>query len=229
MKNSTKEDETNSLTQNLNILPLPHDNMQFKINVMGNMSDINFYVSDENGADTTGIAFCVAYRSAKYRSNNIKELCTYVGSMLCAVVPGFRNSMEKSLYDIGVRPCFVSLPSQANEKNIVLSDVPRLDWSSILVVFGYCIVLLFKPNAAVVYNNYISNWIRELQAKVRWDPSNKLDIPFDATQANLVRTMFDSPELRSTVVAFLVNHSKHPDSQTRNVCQYLSINLISLV
>ncbi|MCI87532.1 hypothetical protein A2U01_0108816, partial [Trifolium medium] len=44
-----------------------------------------------------------------------KELCTYVGSMLCSVVPGFRNSVVAALNGIGVRPRFVSLPSQAEE------------------------------------------------------------------------------------------------------------------
>jgi len=66
---------------------------------------------------------------------------------------------------------------------IVDSEIISLDWSSILDIFGYCIILLFKPNGAVGYNNYISNSIHDLQAKVRWDVSKKLDIPFEVTKA----------------------------------------------
>jgi hypothetical protein len=83
----------------------------------GNMIDCNFYIPDSTG-DNTGLAFGVAYdaaEKARYSlgndsSNKIKELCAYVGSMLCSVIPGFRNSVETALNGIGVRPRFVSLP-----------------------------------------------------------------------------------------------------------------------
>ncbi|MCI53181.1 hypothetical protein A2U01_0074427, partial [Trifolium medium] len=75
------------------------------------------------------------------------------------------------------------------------------DWPSILVIFGYCILLLFKFNSnndAVGYGKYISNCIRGLKAKVGWDPSNKLDtIPFDATKANAISTMLGFHDLRA--------------------------------
>jgi hypothetical protein len=92
MKNSTKEDETNAF-QNLSIIPstLNQPNLQFQINVIGNMTDVNFYIPDVKG-DTTGMAFRMAYYAARYYSKNNKDFCTYVGSMICSVVPGFRNS-----------------------------------------------------------------------------------------------------------------------------------------
>ena len=194
-------DETNPVILNLNIVQPPLEtnlnsliapvsstpikpNLQFEFNVMGNMTDINFYISDVKGDKiTTDMA-------AKDSKNN-KELCACVGSMLCSVVPGFRNSVEEALNGIGIRPRFVSLPCQAHENSIVVSDLPQLDWPSILVMFGYCILLLFKPNFNENYthNNYIPTCIRELQAKARCDPSNKLDIQFDATKANAITTM----------------------------------------
>ncbi|GAU48151.1 hypothetical protein TSUD_302840 [Trifolium subterraneum] len=183
------------------------------------MTDIDFYVQDVNG-DTTGMAFRMAYYAAKYHSKNNKEFCTYVGSMLCSVVPGFRNSVEAALKEICVKPRFVSLPSQANETNIAISKVPQLGWPSILVVFGYCILLLFKlsfhNDEGYCYNNSVSHRIRELKAKVTWDPSNTLDIPFDATKSKAVSTMLGSRDLRVTVLTFLMNNSNHPDSQIRN-------------
>jgi hypothetical protein len=164
----------------------------------------------------------MAYYAAKYFSKTNKELCAYVGSMLCSVVPGFKKSVEKSLNEICVRPRFVSLPSQANEINIVISNAPQLGWPSILVVFGYCIILLFKPDEGYgSYDCYISYSISQLQAEVKWDPSNTLVIPFDATQAKSVTTMLGSHDLRHTVMTFLMNNSNHPDSQIRKVCIYL--------
>jgi hypothetical protein len=132
--------------------------------------------------------------------------------------------VEKSLNEICVRPRFVSLPSEANETGLKISNAPELGWPSILVVFGYCIILLFKSigfGGYSSYDNYISYSISELQAEVKWDPSNKLDIPFDAKQAKSVTTMLGSHDLRHTVMTFLMNNSNHPDSQIRKVCTYL--------
>jgi hypothetical protein len=234
MKNSTKEDETNALIQNLSILPttLNQPKLQFEINVIGNMTDVNFYIPDVKG-DTTGMAFRMAYYAARIHSKNNKEFCTYVGSMLCSVVPGFRNSVEAALKEICVKPRFVSLPSQANETNIAISSVPQIGWPSILVIFGYCILLLFKlsfhNDQVNTYNNTMSYRIRDLQAKVTWDPSNTLDIPFDATKSKAVSTMLGSRDLRATVMTFLMNNSNHTDSQIRSVCKYLSDNIITLL
>jgi hypothetical protein len=179
------------------------------------------------------MAFRVAYYAARIHSKNNKEFCTYVGSMLCSVVPGFRNSVEAALNEICVKPRFVSLPSQANETNIAISSVPQIGWPSILVIFGYCILLLFKlsfhNDQVNTYNNTMSYRIRDLQAKVTWDPSNTLDIPFDATKSKAVSTMLGSRDLRATVMTFLMNNSNHPDSQIRNVCKYLSDNIITLL
>ncbi|PNX66520.1 hypothetical protein L195_g055137, partial [Trifolium pratense] len=84
MKNSTNQskatvaDETNALIQNLSIGPstLKQPKLQFdEINVMGNMTDIDFYVPDVNGGDNTGMAFCMAYYAAKYYCKHNKELC----------------------------------------------------------------------------------------------------------------------------------------------------------
>jgi hypothetical protein len=233
MKNSTKEDETNAI-QNLSIIPstLNQPKLQFQINVIGNMTDVNFYIPDVEG-DTTGMAFRMAYYVARFHSKNNKEFCTYVGSMLCSDVPGFRNSVEAALKDICVKPRFISLPSQAKETNIAISSVPQMGWPSILVIFGYCILLLFKltfyNNEVNSYNAAISHYIRELKAKVTWDPSNTLDIPFDATKSKAVSTMLGSRDLRATVMTFLMNNSNHPDSQIRNVCKYLSDNIITLL
>jgi hypothetical protein len=120
-----------------------------------------------------------------------------------------------------------TFPAQVHENSIVVSDLPQLDWPSILAMFGYCILLLFKPNInekmiGYTYNNYIPTCIRELHAKARCDPSNKLDVPFDATKANAITTMLGSRELRKTVITFLTNYSNHPDSQISNVCKYLN-------
>lgn len=225
--NNTPADESNLSIQN-HQSPIA-TNLQFDIKKIGFMFDYDFYISDEG--DNTGVAFRMAYYMATStrctRTN--KQICTYVGSMLCSVVPEFRNSVEKSLNEIGVRPRFASLPSQAKEKSIDILYAPQLNWPSILVIFGYCILLLFKldnfNSDAVGYEKYISSCIHGLQAKFKWDPSTKLDIPFNATHSNVIRTMLGSCELRKDVTTFLKNNSNHSDSHIRNVCEYLSFIL----
>jgi len=200
-------------------------NMQFKIKMIGFITECNFYIP--NNGDDTGMTFRMAYyRAAKYSMNN-KQFSTYVGSMLCSVVPAFRNFVETTLNAIGVKPRFVSLSSQAHENDIDISNAPQLEWPSILVMFGYCILLLFKLDfkETTSYDNYISNCIRGLQTKVRWNPGNKLDIPFDATKAKAVTTMLGSNDLCETVKKFLRSTSHHPDRQICDLCQYLSLIL----
>ncbi|PNX67940.1 hypothetical protein L195_g055897, partial [Trifolium pratense] len=139
------------LIPNLSIVPLTiksntvatnQPTMEFEVNVMGNMTDCDFYIPDKSG-DNTALAFRVAYEAATACYFNYeKKLCAFVGSMLCSVAPGLRKSVEDALVGIGIRPRFVSLPSQADAYNIVESKLPPLDWPSILVIFGYCFIIL---------------------------------------------------------------------------------------
>jgi hypothetical protein len=128
--NDKIQEEANALIQNLSIVPSTNNshtvannqsNLEFEVNVMGNMTDCDFYIPDKSG-DNTALAFRVAYEAAKtYYCNGEKKLCAYVGSMLCSVVPGLRESVEEALIGIGIWPRFVSLPSQAHDHNIVES------------------------------------------------------------------------------------------------------------
>ncbi|PNX77037.1 hypothetical protein L195_g042442 [Trifolium pratense] len=204
-------------------------NMQFGISRIGFMTDYIFYIPDKG--DSTGIAFSVAYKAAM--SGYRKELCTYVGSMLCSVVPGFRNSVVGALNGIGVRPHFVSLPSQAEENNIDISCHGQLDWSSILVIFGYYILLLFKVDDCDLFwfdtsGTQNAKRIRELKAKVGCSsPCNSpYGIPFDQHKEKDIRTMLGADHaIRTSVITFLMNNFDHPDSQICSLCQYLSVIL----
>ncbi|KAJ1414339.1 hypothetical protein SESBI_18878 [Sesbania bispinosa] len=100
-------------------------------------------------------------------------------------------AFQIALNEIGVKPCFVTLPNYADEHNINLANVPKIDWASILVIFGYCIILLFTNTTNEVnYSTYMSKCIRELQERAGCDPAGtELDIPFDFPKANAVRTM----------------------------------------
>lgn len=234
-------EESNTLNQS--IVPSTHPrigslprtnnqpNMQFQFNMMtGDMTDCVFYVPDTG--DNTGLAFRVAFDNAVKSSINFddshKKLCTSIGSMLCSVIPGFRNSIETALNGIGISPRFVSLPSQAHENNIVSSKVTKFDWSSTLVVFGYCILLLFKVDNNLFgfsnsYNRPTTTRVYEMRAKVGCSPSNSMyDIPFDEQKENAIRTMLSTQPLCNTLINFLLNNLEHPNAQIRSLCQYLS-------
>ena len=229
------EEESNALIQsnvsssNLNLLTTKKPNTQFEINMMGNLTDCNFYIPDATG-DNTGLAFRVPY-NAIYNKDN-KTLCAYVGSMLCSVVPGFKNSVEAALNGTGIRPRFISLPSQACENNLVVSHVPKLDRSTILVVFGYCILLLFKVDNNEFFNLYdsirkrpILNKIEEMRAKVGCSPSNYLSLPFEEEKEDAISTMLGTLDLRTSVINFLMKNFDHSDSQICSLCHYLSYTL----
>ncbi|KAJ1414338.1 hypothetical protein SESBI_18877 [Sesbania bispinosa] len=83
--------------------PVYSSDYQFETSAIGNTRDCKFYITDRYNfffysdiADTTGMAFRVAYDVAT-RSKNNKELCASVGSMLCAVSQGFKISVEAAL------------------------------------------------------------------------------------------------------------------------------------
>ncbi|XP_027187548.2 uncharacterized protein [Cicer arietinum] len=199
---------------------------------MRNTTDCDFYIPDVTGGDNTGIAFRVAYEKANHIIGvDSNKLCSYVGSMLCSVVPGFRNTVEQILNGIGVRPRFVSLPSQATENNITISSVSEMDWSSILVIFGYCVLVLFKIDNDELFNcddytigNINSNTkrIKELIAKVGCCRKSFSSIPFDKEKENAIRTMLGTHALRNIVITFIMDNFKNPDSQISTLCNYLS-------
>ncbi|GAU48150.1 hypothetical protein TSUD_302830 [Trifolium subterraneum] len=213
---------------NLNLPITNQSNNQFGISRIGFMTNyILFYIPDEG--DSTSIAFSLAYQAATMNPRD-KELCTYVGSMLCSVVPGFKNSVVAALNGIGVRPHFVSLPSQAEENNIDISRAPQLDWSSVLVIFGYCIVLFKVDNDELFFfdtrKNPNTKRIRELKTKVGSSTYNSINRPFDQHKEKEIRTMLGNDHaLRTSVFTFLMKNFDHPDSQICSLCQYLSLIL----
>jgi hypothetical protein len=146
------------------------------------------------------------------------------------VVPEFRNSVEAALNAIGIRPRFVSLPSQARQNDIAVSKVEEYDWCSILVVFGYCILILFKMEsksfdflARVVGPSHHKERVDELRKKVGCSPNKYLpSIPFDCQTETEIRTMLASHALRDSVITFLMENFNHADQQISSLCQYLS-------
>lgn len=204
--------------------------MDFHINMMGNITDYNFYIPDEAG-DSTGLSFRAAYYAARnYGFGDHKNLCTCVGSMLCSVVPAFRNSVEAALNGSGIRPRFMSLPSQAQEyrKTIPIAEVPESDWPSILVVFGYCVLILFKMDSEIfgrgtyVTNSPHTNRIDELRTKVGCHRNYLSGIPFKPQTENSIRTVLGTHALRNSVINFLMRNFNHSDPQICSLCHYLS-------
>lgn len=208
-------------------------NNQFEINMIGSMTDCNFYIPDVTG-DSTGLAFRVAFREAMYASNNQKkEICAYVGSMLCSVVPGFRHSVEAALNGASITPHFVSLPSQACENNIHISHIPELDRSSVLVAFGYCILLLFKIDImeevfnfntihVFNFNTTMKKRIVKLQEEVGRTPNKNIGIQFHEDTVIAIRTMLGTHGVRTSVINFLMNNLSHSESQISSLCHHLS-------
>ncbi|XP_057429565.1 uncharacterized protein LOC130722755 [Lotus japonicus] len=149
---------------------------------IGNFKDCDFYVSDAE--DRSGIAFRIAYKTAKQSKNN-KELCASWGSMMCAMSAGrLRVPVDLALNRIGLIPREVKLPSEAEKFNINVTDVPEMDWPSILVTFGCCILFLFQNKSfqnETLYMIYMCDHIRELQKTVGYDPASanlgELDFP----------------------------------------------------
>lgn len=56
------------------------------------------------------------------------------------------------------------------EHSIENEDVPQMDWPSMFVYFGCCILLLLKKTGGQNYLNFMSTCIRELQGRAGCDP-----------------------------------------------------------
>ncbi|PNX77664.1 hypothetical protein L195_g033633 [Trifolium pratense] len=195
---------------------------------IGNLTDHTFYISDDKVR--CGMAFSVAYNTAK-NSNNNKELCVNVSSMLCNVYGSptvFRTSTEAALNRIGVRPSkVVWLPYMAKECNIDKNEIPQLEWPTILVYFSCCVLVLLKKfTDKESYSDFMSRCICDLRELVGFDPDAKLDIPFDFRRANVIKTMLGScSTLRHDVIKFILRKSNWGDAEIGGVCQYLCAEL----
>ncbi|KAL5097793.1 hypothetical protein RYX36_002120 [Vicia faba] len=102
-----------------------------------------------------------------------------------------------------------------------------LDWPTILVYFGCCILILFnKFTNEESYETFMKNSIRQLRERARCDPVAKLDIPFDFEEANAIKTMIGSCSiLCSHSIEFLLWHMNCQNSGIGFVCQYLANEL----
>lgn len=227
-KKTNQEQSSEALIQNNVPSYKTAANTQFEINMIENMTDCNFYIPDATG-DNTGLAFRVAFNAAEYASNNKNNhICANVGSMLCYVVPGFRNSVEAALNGTSIKPRFVSLPSEASENNIDISRYPEWDRPSILVIFGYCILLLFKMDIMEVLNFHTTmakSMVDQLAEKVGRTSNKYIGIPFDKDKENAIRTMLGTHGLRTSVINFIMNNLSHSDSRISSLCHHLSYML----
>ncbi|KAK2448453.1 hypothetical protein QL285_007714 [Trifolium repens] len=191
---------------------------------IGNLTDHTFYISDDKVR--CGMAFSVAYNTAK-NSNNNKELCVNVASMLCNIYgtpTAFRTSTEAALNRIGIRPSkVVWLPYMAKECNIDKNKIPQLEWPTILVYFSSCVLVLLKKfTDEESYSDFMSRCVCDLREIVGYDPDATLDIPFDFRRANVIKTMLGSClTLRHDVIRFILRKTNWGDAEIGNVCQYL--------
>lgn len=193
--------------------------MQFQISEMENFRLCKFYTSSP-GHEDDGIAFRAAYDSATQASNN-KELCSYVGSMLCAVSNDLKTSVVEALFGAGIQIRFVQLPSQARENDIDEAHVSEMDWPSILIQFGcVCINLFIKKNSEASYKSFMSNCIRELQNRVGMEPGIG-NVPLDFSRANAIRTMLGSSlTLRETLIKFFMGTMNQGRASIHGVCPH---------
>jgi len=154
-----------------------------------------FYVSD---VSKRGIAFYLAYDAAVESMDTVGELCTSVGSMLCDVYDGFRNSVEEALYRIGVKPVVLWLPSD---------DTTEVDWPFILVNFACCIIMLLKKfTDEINYHTFMIEFINELKEIIGYDAD--LDVPFNFEKANAIRTNLGScSRLCQDAIRFIMKKS----------------------
>ena len=153
--------------------------------------------------------------------------------MLCYVVPEFRKPVEAALKEIGVSLRFVSLPSQAHENNIVDSKLPQLNRFYILVIFGYCIFLLFNARKEVYWYNRCSeptstDRIYALCTKLGFPPYNDLHIPFNQQNEYAIYTMLATPSLRFSFILYIMENLDNEEIRIHNLCDYVSFNLSGL-
>ncbi|CAI8590295.1 unnamed protein product [Vicia faba] len=192
-----------------------------------------------------------AYNEAICSTYN-KQLCIFVCCMINELSSGFLTPVITVLDAIGIKPTVY--PSETyyqtfDEQKIYVCQTDNklrihqfvdnrergnarglcklLDWPTILVYFGCCILILFnKFISEENYKTFMTESIRHLRERARCDPDVKLDIPFDFKEANAIKTMIGScSTLCSHSIEFLLWHMNCQNSGIGFVCQYLGNEL----
>jgi len=155
--------------------------------------------------------------------------------MICAVLINVETTAKSALESITGEEYLAllqKLPLQWPRFSKTKRPTPvvsPMDWSSIYVYIGCCIVVLFKKfTDEENYKNFMIRSIHEMKVKAGCDPADEnFDIPFDYRKANAVRTMFGAQfKFRSDAITLLVNTMNDSDTRLGGVCKYLC-NMLS--
>ncbi|CAH9129930.1 unnamed protein product [Cuscuta epithymum] len=126
------------------------------------------------------------------KTNDDLCLCTHVASALSVFLPYIKNELANALFQIGVSPEYVSIPSRAAEHSINFDSIPASDWSTILARGAFVILTLFKTVSPAHYTQCMIKRFEALKRLACCCPNAEIPMPLNQSKANSLRTMLGS-------------------------------------
>ncbi|CAH9067227.1 unnamed protein product [Cuscuta epithymum] len=186
-----------------------------------------FYVPDD-WKSYGGDVFALALDKAAETSDDLC-LCTNVACVLRIVLPDLKDELLNALYQLGVSPMVVSIPSQADEHLITFDDIPEYDWPNILVRGAFCIFTLFRTVSPAHYTQCMLKRFEALKSIVGCVPNAEIPIPLNQSKASILRMKLGSNRalIKRTIELILgfKNGYQSIASVMRYVAKILSYNV----
>ncbi|KAM7260420.1 hypothetical protein ACFE04_016161 [Oxalis oulophora] len=187
---------------------------------MASMARCEFFRADvdDDGEDHKLTLVYLSLNEAIDLTTASQQLCSYFSSLMVLVHPDFDGVFHTVLMELGIEPYDVKIPSQAKDNLIKLpvGDENKLDWLQVYVIFGCCILMLFKNNM-----NDMKFHISSMKETLGVDAGVSVEFPFEFGQVEIIRTMLGgSLALKNAVINFLTN-KKLIGQPMRKICDYL--------
>lgn len=181
------------------------------------------YVEDDNDNETRSPddAIC-ANIAGLAQTTDDEQVCAHVVGIMICMVQGWSEELLDLIKDRGFCVEIVSLPSQAEIKMLDLCNLPVYASSSLFVLFGFCLLLLFKNCTQANYNDFARARMNALRALAGAAQDVEILNLFSLKKAQAVREILGAiPELKRLVIELIINHSDG-DTSFHSILGYLA-------
>ncbi|CAH9051904.1 unnamed protein product [Cuscuta europaea] len=179
-----------------------------------------FYVPDD-WKSYGGDVFALALDEAAKTSDDLC-LCTNVACALSILLPDLKDELFNALYQLGVSPMVVSIPSQADEHLITFDDIPEYTWLHILVRGAFCIFTLFRTVSPAHYTPCMLKRFQALKGIVGCGPNAEIPIPLNQSKANTLRMKLGSNRALIKRIIELILGFKNESGCIASVMRYVA-------
>ncbi|KAL4576675.1 hypothetical protein LXL04_012773 [Taraxacum kok-saghyz] len=194
-----------------------------------NRVDADYFVPDTASDRDTVFSL-----GMKYAANLDKkeEIATMYASAMSAFAPELEEAFLSCMKDENIHPQRILIPSQANERRIVLNDHEKYGPDETLVVFGTALYIMFKKIHMIKdithYDLLVANCIHTFGSKLGVSEGvlSRLKFPLTRDKAVGVNRVFRlSEKLKAKIITYLMSASKQERNLSKlatHLCEILS-------